>query len=88
METQHRGCEDHQDRKIRKLLQFTINEKPYFLPSGYYLVRDLKTLAQVSECHILAEIRNCDVDDLTDDTATHIEGGEVFKSFPGKGDNS
>lgn len=85
MTLEHTKCED---RKIETLHQFTIDGNPYFLPAGYYLAGDLKKIAGISNCHILAEIRGCDVDDLTDDTATHIEGGEVFKHYPGKGDNS
>ena len=76
------------DRVIKELHQFTIDEKPYFLPSGFYFVRDLKKVGHVPECHILSEIRGTDVDSLTDDTVTHIEGGEVFKSYPGKGQSS
>lgn len=78
----------HENRKIETLHQFTIDAKPYYLPPGFYLVSDLKIIAGISNCHILAEIRGTDVDDLADDTATHIKGGEVFKHYPGKGDNS
>lgn len=84
----HERCEDDQDRKILSLHSFTIDGKTFFLPTGFYLVKDLKQLAGIQPCHILAEIRGTNVDDLTDDTATHIKGCEIFKSYPGKGENS
>lgn len=82
-------CEDdREERKIETLVKFQISGNPYYLPVGYYLVEDLKKIAEVPECYVLAEIRNDDVDSLTDDTAVHISGCEKFKPFPGKGDAS
>lgn len=86
---EERKCEDRgKERKIEILVKFQVSGNPYFLPAGYYLVEDLKKIAGVPECHVLAEIRDDDVDALTDDTAVHISGCEEFKPFPGKGDAS
>ena len=80
--------EHHQDRTILTLHEFSIDAKGFFLPHGYYLVCDLKRIASIQPSHVLAEIRGTDVDDLADDAAVHIKGHQVFKSYPGKGDNS
>lgn len=81
----HHHC--HQEKKeIETLVSFHVDGKEYYLPRGYYLVSDLKKVANVPSCHILAEIRDGEVDGLTDDTVTHISGCENFKPFPGKGD--
>ena len=88
-EKEQKKCEVHtHPRKIETLVEFRVSGKPFYLPQGYYLVKDIKRLSGVPECHVLAEIRNGEVDVMTDDTATHLCGGEEFKSFPGKGDAS
>lgn len=86
---EEKKCSETQpERRIETLRRFQISGKHFYLPAGFYLVRDLKLIGGVSECHVLAEIRNGEVDTLTDDTAVHIEGCEEFKPFPGKGDAS
>jgi hypothetical protein len=72
-------------RVVETLVSFKVSDKSYYLPVGYYTVRDIKLIAGVPESHILAEIKNDDVDTMSDETVTHICGGEVFKPFPGKG---
>lgn len=78
----------HHEIKILELQRFEINEQPFYLPKGYYLVSDLKMIANVSSAHVLSEIQGTKVFDLQDDCAVHIEGNEVFKSSPGLGQNS
>ena len=87
--SKEKRCNTSRDEyKIEVLTSFRVAEKDYYLPKGYYLVADLKRVAGIPECHILAEIRDGEVDAMKDDTATHISGCEEFKSFPGKGDAS
>jgi len=81
-------CEIKSPRKIEELVEFSVGEKKFYLPQGFYLVRDLKHLAGVPECHLFAEIRDGKVDEKPSDDATHICGGEKFCSYPGKGDAS
>lgn len=85
-EKQH--CEVKSPRTIETLVEFSVAGKKFYLPQGFYLVKDLKKLAGVPECHLLAEIQNGQVDVKPDEDATHICGGEEFKPFPGKGDAS
>lgn len=86
-------CNTHHEerctsKEILTLLKFTMNAKNFYLPQGYYLVSDLKKLGGVSDAHVLAEIKNGEIDDLANDCAVLINGCEDFKSYPGKGENS
>ena len=86
---ENKKCDaNRHERKVKSLVSFKIAEKECYLPKGYYLVADLKRVAGIPECYILAEIRDGEVDALADNTAADISGCENFKPFPGKGDAS
>lgn len=82
------NCGQHGHKEIFSLCEFSISEKNYFLPKGYYLARDLKRIASIPPSHILAEIRGQTIDDLADDCAVLVHDGVKFESYPGKGQNS
>ena len=88
MTLQKEKCEVKSPRTIETLVEFTVSGKKFYLPQGYYLIKDIKKLSGVPECHLLAEIKGGQVDVKPDEDATHICGGEEFKPFPGKGDAS
>lgn len=72
----------------RKLVRIKINLVEYEISSGQWFIYDLKEIGSVSKQDVFAEIKECSFLEFADDSATHIQGGEEFKSFQCTGANS
>ena len=81
-ETDCRVCE------TKELVKIQINGKAYQISTGQWFIYDLKEIGCVPKDHAFAEIKGCSFFEFADDSATHIKGGEDFKSYQCAGANS
>lgn len=72
----------------KALVKITINGKEYQISSGQWFIYDLKEIGCVPKDHAFAEIKGCNFFEFSDEAATNIHGGEIFKSYQCNGANS
>jgi hypothetical protein len=77
---------DHPAHK--KLVAIIIDDKPYEVDTGKYLVSKLKEIGHVPAGDELAHLVHGKLVVLPDDAEFHIKGGEIFVSHPKKGHSS